>query len=405
MPIKIPSDYLESADFAVDPYRLNGALREQAPVHPIDFPPGASAFLVVGYEQVRAAFLDLRISKDLRHCPGWFRERLLVNSPVLASNMMTSDPPEHTRLRRLVARELTPRRVQDLEPRIREVTEGLIDALPASGEFDLMERFCVSLPLIVVCELLGVPVEDRPLFRTWTSVLLGSAYVQGELAERRRQVSTAMADYLSDLIARRRREPLGDLTSALVKGADAEDGWKHSELVSTLVTMLIAGHETTVHLFGNGMAALLLDDERRRELAANPSLMPNAVEEFLRYDGPVERGTLRFASEDMEIAGVKIPYGSFIHLSVGAADRDPAEFPDPDRLDLHRATGSHIAFGHGAHFCLGAPLARLEGQIGFEALLRRLPGLNLAVPADELRWIRDSSVVHGLEALPVRLGG
>jgi cytochrome P450 len=406
MPEMIPSGYLISPEFAADPYGLNARLRDIGPVHPIDFPPGAQAFLVVGYEHVRAAFVDPRLSKDLRNGPDWFRRRMTENSPVLAYNMVTADPPDHSRLRRLVARELSPRRIQQLAPRVQEITDELVDALPAAGEFDLIERFCLSLPLIVICELLGVPVADRPAFRQWTAELLQSAYVQGEAAQRRRAASEAIGAYFAALIHARRAHRRDDLISGLVAVHDLEGGYNHDELISTLVFLLIAGHETTVHMISNGMAALLLNPWQLKQLSRNPGLVPQAVEEFLRYDGPVERGTLRFATENMEIAGTLIPRGSFVHLSIGSAHRDPEAFEDPDRLDVHRDAhgdgGRHMAFGHGAHFCLGAPLARLEGQIAFETLLRRVPGLELAVAPEKLRWVADSSIVHGLESLPVR---
>jgi cytochrome P450 len=404
MPEVISSGYLTSTKFAADPYRLNGRLRETGPVHRIDFPPGATAFLVVGYEHVRAALVDPRLSKDLRNGPDWFRERMIRNSPVLAYNMITSDPPDHARLRGLVAKELAPRRVQLLAPRVQQIADELIDALPVRGEFDLIEEFCVSLPLIVICELLGVPTTDRPVFREWTAELLQSAYVQGEAAERRRAASEAISRYFDNLIRARRGDPRDDLISGLVSVHDRNGTYTHDELISTLVFLLIAGHETTVHMISNGMAALLLNPEQRRTLIADPSLIPSAVEEFLRYDGPVERGTPRFTIEDMYIAGTLIPKGCFVHLSIGSAHRDPAAFVEPDRLDVRRKGSRHLAFGHGIHFCLGAPLARLEGQIAFRTVLHRLPDLELAVPPSQLRWIADSSIVHGLEMLPVRRG-
>jgi cytochrome P450 len=400
---KLSSGYLTSPEFGRDPYRLNGVLREQGPVHAIDFPPGATAFLVVGYEHVRAAFTDPRLSKDLRNAPDWFRERMMANSPVVAHNMVTADPPEHSRLRRLVAGGLTPRRVQQLRPRIEAVTDELIDRFPSRGEFDLIEAFAVPLPLIVICELLGVAVEDRPAFREWTAVLLQSGYVEGEAARHRRSASEAIEAYFDRLLALRRRDPRNDLVTELVTAHD-QGLCSHDEAISTLVQMLAAGYETTVHLIGNGTAALLLNPDQMQVFKEDPTLVPSAVEEFLRYDGPVERGTLRFAAEDMEIGGTHIPRGSFVHLSIGSADRDPAIFADPDRLDLRRTPNPHMAFGHGIHFCLGAPLALLEGQIAFERLLHRAGDLRLAVAPSALRWIADSSAVHGLQRLPVRRG-
>lgn len=401
----LPADYMISPEYGADPYTPNAKLRAQCPVHRIDFPPGAESYLVVDYEHVRAGFTDPRLSKRLDNGPDWFHQRLLENSPVLAYNMMTSDPPEHTRLRRLAGKTLTPRRMGVLRPRIQELTDDLIDAFPDAGHVDLRADFAVPLPLTVICELIGVPIEDRPQFREWAFVLNQSAYLEGEMARRRKAASEAVQDYFDRMMSLRRADPRDDLITAIVHAAAADGTFTDEALISTLIFLLIAGHETTSNLMSNGALALLRNPDQLELLREKPELVPAAVEEFLRYEGPVERGTPRFATEDMTFGGVDIAKGSFLLLSVGAADRDPAEFEDPDRLDITRSPNRHMAFGHGAHFCLGAPLARLEGQIAFETLLRRVPAMELAVAVDQLRWMADTSINHGLEELPVRIEG
>ncbi|MFD3916432.1 cytochrome P450 [Streptomyces sp. NPDC058603] len=401
----LPSDYMTSPEYAADPYTPNAELRAKCPVHRIDFPPGAESFLVVDYEQVRAGFTDPRLSKRLDNGPAWFHQRMLENSPVLAYSMVTCDPPEQTRLRRLVSKTLTNQRMEALRPQIQKLTDDLIDAFPESAEVDMRGDFAVPLPLTVICELIGVPLEDRPQFREWAFVLNQSAFVDGEIARRRKAASAAVQEYFDRMMALRRADPRDDLITGIVQAADANGTFTNEELVSTLIFLLIAGHETTSNLIGNGILGLLRNPDQLALLRSDPTLMRSAIEEFLRYEGPVERGTPRFATEDMTVAGTEIPKGSFLLLSVGAADRDPAEFEDPDRLDITRSPNRHMGFGHGAHFCLGAPLARIEGEIAFETLLRRVPSMELAVAPEELKWMVDTSINHGLEELPVRIEG
>ncbi|MFC8077824.1 cytochrome P450 [Streptomyces sp. NPDC057307] len=399
----LPSDYMTSSEYAADPYTPNAELRGKCPVHRIDFPPTAESYLVVDYKHVRAGFTDPRLSKRLDNGPAWFHRRMLENSAVLAYSMVTCDPPEQTRLRRLVSRAFTNQRMEALRPKIQKLTDDLIDAFPESGEVDMRADFAIPLPLTVICELIGVPLEDRPQFREWAFVLNQSAFVEGEIATRRRAASEAVHEYFSRLMVLRRQAPCDDLITAIVREADADGSFTEDELVSTLIFLLIAGHETTSNLIGNGILALLRHPGQLDLLRSDPSLMGSAIEEFLRFEGPVERGTPRFATEDMTVGGTEIPKGSFVLLSVGAADRDPAEFENPDELDITRSPNRHMGFGHGAHFCLGAPLARIEGQIAFETLLRRVPSMELAVEPRQLQWIADTSINHGLETLPVRI--
>jgi cytochrome P450 len=401
----VPTGFVTSEEAAARPYLANAELRSRGPVHRIDFPPGAEAYVVVGHEHVRAAFTDQRLSKRLENGPDWFRDRMLSNSSVLTNNLLSADPPTHTRLRNLVSRAFTPRRMERLRPRIQEITDDLIDAFPVRGEIDLVRAFALPLPLRVICEFLGAPVANHPLFERWATVLSQSAYTDGKAGRQRREASDEAERYFTDLIGTRRGDLRDDLISELIRAADEHGTFTDAELVSTATFMIIAGHKTTANLIGNGIYALLTNPGELARLRADPALATGAVEEILRYVPPVERGSLRFATEDIRIAGMDIPTGSFVHLAVGATARDPAEFDEPDRFDVSRTLNRHMSFGFGPHFCAGAPLARLEGEIAFTTLLRRLPVLELAVPPDDLRWVADSSISRGLHALPIRVDG
>jgi cytochrome P450 len=392
----LPLEFLFSRTFSEDPYTAYAELRERGPVHPIDFPRGATAFLVVDHEHGRAALADPRLSKDTAH------SSLPVNGEqFFGGTMLAMDPPGHTRLRGLMAKAFTTRRIERLRPRVQEITDALLDGIEARGEADLIEELAVPLPVQVICELLGVPASDRARFRAWTAVLTVPA-LTAEARARRRDAAREFNDHLIGVIAERRVRPEDDLISALIAARDGDAALTEAELLNGIALLLIAGHETTVNLIGNGVLALLQAPGQIELLRARPELLPSAVEELLRYDGPVERASHRIAVADMEIAGTSIPKGAWVHVSLGAADRDPAAFEDPDRLDVTRAPKRHVAFGHGPHFCLGAPLARLEGEIAIGGLLDRFPGLALAVPATELRHHRTGSIVRGLVRLPVR---
>ncbi|TDD75650.1 cytochrome P450 [Actinomadura darangshiensis] len=393
----LPVDLLFSRTFSEDPYTTYAELRAAGPVHPIDFPPGATAFLVVDHEHGRAALTDPRLSKDSAH------STVPVNAELFfGGTMLAMDPPDHTRMRGLVAKAFTTRRVERLRPRVQEIADGLLDGIAARGEPDLIEEFAVPLPIQVICELLGVPASDRARFREWTAVLTVPA-LSAEARARRREAARAFNGYLVAAIAERRARPEDDLISGLLAARDGDAALTEDEMLGSIALLLIAGHETTVNLIGNGVLALLRAPDQLELLRGKPELLPSAVEELLRYDGPVERASQRIALEDMEIAGTPIPEGAWVHVALGAADRDPAVFDDPERLDVTRAPKGHVAFGHGLHFCLGAPLARLEGQIAIGALLDRFADLALAVPATELRHHRTGSIVRGLVSLPVRV--
>jgi cytochrome P450 len=394
----LPLEFLLSPEFSDDPYAQYAALRAKGPVHPIDFPRGARAFLMVDYEHGRVALNDPRLSKDTAHSslpvPG---------EMFFGGTMLGMDPPDHTRLRGLVAKAFTARRVEALRPRVQEIVDELLDRMSAQGEADLIEAFAVPLPIQVICELLGVPATDRVRFREWTAVLTVPPLTR-QMREHRRVIARAFNDYLLAVFAERRALPQEDLISGLLSAHDGSAALTDTELLNTIALLLIAGHETTVNLIGNGVLALLRAPDQLKLLQECPHLLPGAVEELLRYDGPLERASQRIALEDIEIAGTRIPKGAWVHISLGAAGHDPAAFQNPDSLNLTRSANRHLAFGYGAHFCLGAPLARLEGQIAIASLSARFPRLTLALPPDQLKRHRTGSIVRGLVSLPVRLG-
>jgi cytochrome P450 len=301
-----------------------------------------------------------------------------------------------------VSKAFTPRVVETLRPHVQDIVNGLLDRVASRGEMDLIEDFAYPLPVIVICEMLGVPVKDQERFKQWgTDMARGLDTIllppDSDVAKRSQAARQALAEYFRELIAERRAHPQDDLLSGLVAAEEAGDTLSEDELLSTVILLLIAGHETTVNLIGNGTRALLLDPDQLQRLREHPELIGSAVEELLRFDGPVQR-TARIPNADVTIGGKTIKAGELVMPFLAAANRDPAQFADPDRLDIGRADNRHIAFGWGIHFCLGAPLARVEGQIAINTLVRRLPKLALA--GDKADW-RFSLTLRGLERLPV----
>jgi cytochrome P450 len=382
------------AEYFADPYSVHARLRAQHPVAQVIMPGGTPAWLITGYAQARAALTDPRLRKAPK---GWRPppDSLLAS---LDLHMLNLDPPDHDRLRKLVTKAFTPGRIEGLRPRITAITTGLLDDMSTRREVDLLASFAFPLPITVICELLGVPVADRDRFRAWSATIVADAVAPEVFQDH----ATAMTSYFRTLMATRRREPADDLLSALISARDEGDRLSENELLSMAFLLLVAGHETTVNLIAGGMLALLLNPGELARLRADPSLLGNAVEELLRYVNPVNNATYRFTSEPVEIDGVPIGPNEVVFVSLSGANRDPARYADPERLDLGRDSGGHVAFGHGIHYCLGAPLARLEAEIAFRGLLERFGSMTLAVPADALRW-RPSTLIHGLESLPVRL--
>ncbi|APU43867.1 MULTISPECIES: cytochrome P450 family protein [unclassified Streptomyces] len=393
-------------EFVADPFPLYGKLREDGPVRRVVVAGGLDAWLVTRYEEGLAALSDPRLSSDVRDASD---PRLLAQLPAteresMMSNMLRSDPPDHTRLRRLVSKAFTARRVAQMRPRIQTLTDRLLDAVTPAGRADLVADLALPLPVAVIGELLGVPVDDQHDFQRWTDRMIARGAEPPDPAV----VDEAwrhMRAYVTDLIRDKRAHPGDDLLSGLVTARDEEQRLSEDELIAMVFLLLAAGYITTVNLISGGIAILLAHPRQLDLLRSDPELLGSAVEEFLRYDGPVSPGIARFAREDVEIAGVTVPRGATVLIATAIADRDPARFPESDRLDITRQDNAHLAFGHGVHYCMGAPLARLEGQIAIGTALRRLPGLALAVEPDEIRW--RGGGLRGPLSLPVtfRPGG
>ncbi len=385
-------------EFLADPYPTYRRLRTEDPVHhsPLDF------WVLTRYEDVVAVLRDPRFIKEPLVAFVAARFGAAV-PPGVGVSMLDRDPPDHTRLRSLVSKAFTPRVVEGLRPRIQEIVDSLITRAEAAGSMDLIEELAYPLPVNVICEMLGVPVEDHERFKGWSldiargldSILLPP---ESEVPRRSGAARHAITDYFRGLVAEHRASPRGDLLSALIAAEEAGDKLSEDELLATCILLLIAGHETTVNLIGNGTLALLRHPGELRRLRETPGLIASAVEELLRYDGPVQR-TARIPSTDVTIGGRTIGKGEMVMPFIGAADRDPAQFADPDRLDLSRTDNRHIAFGWGIHFCLGAPLARVEGQIAIDTLVQRFPKLELLTNEPEYR---QSLTLRGLKTLPVR---
>ncbi|SOE09945.1 Cytochrome P450 [Streptomyces sp. 2323.1] len=385
-----------------DPYAAYAALREAGPVHRITGADGSPAWLVTRYDDVRSALADPRLSLDRRHAgPGGYRGFALP--PALDANLLNMDPPDHTRVRRLVVKAFTPGRVETLRAPVRRVADELLDAMAERGRADLIADYAGPLPITVICDLLGIPQRDRRDFLAWSDALITP---DPSRPEGMKQAIGAMLEFYTGLIAAKRAEPGDDLLSDLIAvrddapAADGSDRLTEDELTSLAFLILFAGYENTVHLIGNAVLALLDHPDLLRQLQQNPAELPAAVEEFLRYDGPGPLAIRRFPTQDVEIGGVRIPAGDSVLLAIASANRDPARFPAPDALDRGRDLSGHLAMGHGIHYCLGAPLARMEAVTALEALLGRFPELRLDVPRGELRH-RRTLRSRGLISLPV----
>jgi cytochrome P450 len=386
--------------FTPDPYPEYHRLRQAGPVQ---FVASAGSWLVTGHAAATAILKDLRFGKANPALRGDAAAQLPEPVQHLFGTiqhwMLAQDPPEHTRLRSLSGTAFTPKVIEGLRPHIREIAERLLDEAAGKGHMDLIAEFAYPLPVTVIAELLGVPVEDRDKFRAWSSAVAGTADA-AESLEKFLNAGAGMQQisaYLREIIAQRRQEPRHDLLSAMIAARDEGRQFSEDELVATAVLLLVAGHETTVNLIGNGTLALLTHPEEQRRLLEQPDLIQPAVEELLRFDSPVQ-AVRRVAREDVTMGEQTIRAGQPLSVMLGAANRDPAVFAEPDRLDIARTPNPHLAFSSGIHFCLGAPLARLEGQIALATLCRRFP--NLALATDHLDR-RKSVVFRSLNALPV----
>jgi cytochrome P450 len=397
------------ADVEADPYPFFEAMRSQCPAQRVRLADGHDAWVILGYDAARAALMDSRLSKDmvaaLAENPDVADEGLPGRA--FARHMLAVDPPDHTRLRRLVSKAFIPSRIAALAPSIERLAEELLDDLEDSGPespVDLVEHFAHPLPFRVICELLGVPVEVRPtlhrsfreLFQPWSGAPPPAAV----------EASATIVSILEDLVAGHRRAVRDDLVGVLVAASDEEEALSQSELLSSLFQLIVAGHDTTSSLIGNGIVALFDHPDQLGWLREDVTRVPVAIEELIRYSAPVPHATFRVATEPVDVSGgALIPAGSQVLVCLASANRDPTVFDDADRLDLGRAAPRHLGFGHGIHFCLGAPLARLEARIAIAGLLHRFPELRLATDRSTLRWSHgDGLVLRGLDRLPVHLG-
>ncbi|MEU9530066.1 cytochrome P450 [[Kitasatospora] papulosa] len=389
------TDPTQDPRFLQDPYPTYAAMRSACPVQAVPSGSGGRlSYLVTGYAEAREALADARLSKDTS---AFFADKESKRRlhPAVAHNMLSSDPPEHTRLRKLVTKAFTTGAVAELRPFIARVTDDLLDQWPVGEPFDFVTGLAVPLPVIVICELLGVPDEDRPDIQRWSGELFAAG--QPEVID---AASHSLADYMTDLIAAKRRHPGNSLLDRLISARDGHDRLSEEELVSLAVLLLVAGHETTTNFLGNATLSLLQHPAELDRLRQNPNDIPAVLDELLRFDSPVSTATFRYATEALTLGGTDIPAGAPVLVALGAANRDPERFPSPDQLDANRDAAGHLAFGHGIHRCVGAPLAKAEAEISLRSVLTRFPGLRLAVPPDQLQW-RHARLVRGLTSLPV----
>ncbi|MBO0745302.1 MAG: cytochrome P450 [Candidatus Dormibacteraeota bacterium] len=403
-----------SQEFAHHAYQRYAELRALAPVIRLIQPDRTEVWLVTRYADARRLLADPRLGKDPRsghqaHINGGFAPPG-SRPPEIEPMMLFRDPPDHERLRRLVQKAFTARRIARLEPRVEEITKQLLDEMEVREEVDLLAHFALPLPMTVICELVGVPMEDRGAIRHWTNQMLATSPVE-EAAEPEQLPERSIFLYLARLAegtAPTVRPELPEdaqpnLLHALIAASDDRERLSPMELVEMLVLLLLAGHETTVNLIGNGTLALLRHPDQLHLLRERPELIPDAVEEFLRYDGPIERATFRHSLVPIAVDEYEIPPQRVVGIALGSANHDPGAFLDPETLDVTRPAGPHLGFGHGIHKCLGAPLARLEGRVAFTRLLERFPDLALAIPFEELRYRAAGQLSRGLATLPVRL--
>jgi cytochrome P450 len=395
---QIKSPDLASPRFKANPYPFYARLRAEAPVYRTKLAYWGAAWLVTRYDNVLTVLKDERFAKNYSSKMRW------VPRPIqpLTRNLLNLDPPDHTRLRTLVSKAFTPSVVEGLRDRIHGVCNDLLDGAGTSGRMEMVGGFALQLPLTIIADLLGVPAQDRRRFYSWSKRV--AAATSGAIFDllRAQPALWSSMRYLRGLIALRRAEPRDDLVTALLLAEEAGDKLSEDEVIGMIALLLLAGYETTMSLIATGALALIQHPRQRELLQQSPALAEPAIEELLRYTSPAEFATFRIAREDVTLGSVTIPRGNVVLAVLGSANHDETQFPDPEALDIAREPNRHLAFGVGAHFCLGAPLARLEGQIALTTLFRRFPDLRLAKAAETLRWQR-GLLFRGLEQLPVVL--
>jgi cytochrome P450 len=389
-----------------NPFPVFAEIRERGAVHEVTLADGHRAWLVVSHEAARAALNDPRLSKDMHAALATGADLVSegLPGPAFARHMLSVDPPDHTRLRRLVSAPFSPRRVEGLRPRVQSIVDDLLDDIAGQGpdsRVDLVAGFAFPLPFAVICELLGVPESERDALGRGLTALLVPISTPAEYAKAK-EASDSVVAMLVALVATKQNEPGDDLVSGLISARDGDERLDDRELLSTIFQLIVAGHDTTTTLIGNSVVALLRNPDQLARLRADPDKIAAAVEELLRYDAPVPNSTFRYAVEPVTVGDVTIPAGAQVVISLAAANRDRGRYASPDQLDIGRAESRHLAFGHGIHHCLGAVLARMEGQLALGSLLRRFPELRLAVADEDLHWGHgDGVVLRGLSELPV----
>lgn len=394
-----------SPQFRHDPYPTYAHLRKQEPVPFINEPVMGKAWLVTRYDDVVTVLKDPRFSTDIRKVATqtmetpWWMPRVVTT---FQNSMLLVDDPDHRRLRDLVHKAFTPRMLQDMNGVIERVTDELLDAMSRKKQVDLIAAFALPIPLTVISDMMGVPAKDRLKFHKWMGTFLDIQAGTGLQKAAKVFNMFQMYRFFKSLIRLRRREPQDDLITALVNAEQNGDRLKEDELIAMIFLLLLAGHETTVNLIGNGTLALLENPDQLHKLQAQPELIDSAVEELLRFTNPVEQPAPRYPLEDVELSGQKIPKGSRVLVGIASANRDESVFENADTLDITRTPNKHLAFGLGIHYCLGAPLARMEGKIALQRLVQRFPNMQLAVSADKVQW-RMSMAVRGLKTLPIRV--
>jgi cytochrome P450 len=394
---------LTNPAFRADPYPTYARWRAEAPVCRAKLPDRQVAWLVTRYDDAVTVLKDPRFGNE--------RDKVLTPEQaarvpwtpgiikVLTRTMLNLDEPDHTRLRGLVHKAFTPRLIANMLERIQSLTDELLDAVQARGRMDLIRDYALPLPTTIIAEMMGVPVQDRHKFHRWSNALVSASGSTWGMLTMIPPV-WAFLRYIRKLVKIRQADPRDDLVSALVHAREADDQLSEDELLAMIFLLLVAGHETTVNLIGNGLLALLEHPAQRDRLRDDPDRIKPAVEELLRYDSPVQMANERYARENVTIAGVTIAPGEMVHAMLGSANRDERQFESPDDLDIAREPNRHLAFGQGVHYCVGAPLARMEGQIAINTLLRRFPDLRLAVPPHALRR-RPGLGLRGLASLPL----
>lgn len=390
---------LFTKQFNKDPHPAYDKFRETEPIKRTVLPDGQVCWVVTKYEDNLEILLDFKsFSKDITKVA----ESENQNESAFLQNMLFKDPPDHKRLRGLVQKAFTPSLIEEMRESIQLITDEAINEIGDKKSFELIEEFAFPVPIFVLCELLGVPKKDRVKFQVWSNTLVEGSF--GDSAEEVQKSNQEFVQYLTDFFVEKRNNLGDDLVSLLIKAEEDEDEDKLTpiELFGVVGLFIIAGHETTVNLIGNGIVSLMNNPEQFEQLKNNPELIHQTIDEMLRFSGPLEYGTQRYVVEDLEFKGVKMNKGDIVLVGLNASNHDPSVFEDPDEFDINREVNPHVAFGKGIHFCIGAPLARLEGEIAINSLIKRFPNMKLNVDKDELVW-RPGMLIRGLEEVPLAI--